>query len=89
MWTEIRYYYIIIGEICFDRNVEFAMKYEFGRKPKHDDFEDLQRLGGEYQDDYDSDADDEDENEEVDFDTPSFKRDQIWNDYAEDLDYDD
>ena len=26
--------------------------------------------------------------EEVDFDRPTFRRDQIWSDYAEDLDYD-
>ena len=30
----------------------------------------------------------EEVDEEVDFDHPSFKRDQIWSDYAEDLDFD-
>ena len=29
----------------------------------------------------------EDENEEVDFDNPKFKKTDIWNDYAEDLDF--
>ena len=60
--------------------------YYFGRRPKQeDDFEDLNRLGNE--EDYDE-YEEEEEDEEVDFDNPAFKRDQIWNDYAEDLDYD-
>ena len=33
-------------------------------------------------------VEEEDIDEEVDFDNPSFKRDQIWSDYAEDLDFD-
>jgi hypothetical protein len=62
-------------------------KYYFGRRPKQeDDFEDLNPLekANETYDEYDE----EEEDEEVDFDNPQFKRDQIWNDYAEDLDYD-
>jgi|TARA_B110000483_G_scaffold239337_1_gene317635 hypothetical protein len=62
-------------------------KLEFGRRPKAEDFDDYQPLGGDH--DEFEDEDDDDEDEEVDFDTPSFKRDQIWNDYAEDLDFDD
>lgn len=38
--------------------------------------------------DYDEYEDDMEEDEEVDFDRPSFGRNEIWTDYAEDLDYD-
>jgi hypothetical protein len=65
--------------------------YEFGRRPKKEDFDDLEPMeeGQEY--DYEDEDGDEDyeKDEEVDFDNPRFKRDQIWNDYAEDLDFDD
>lgn len=40
------------------------------------------------EDSEDSEEEEEELDEEVDFDQPSFKRDQIWSDYAEDLDYD-
>ena len=62
-----------------------SRKFEFGRRPKAEDFDDYNPL--ENQDDFDE-YEEEDEDEEVDFDSPSFKRDQIWNDYAEDLDFD-
>ena len=58
-----------------------ADKWHLGRRPKHDDFDDLEPLEGE------EDDDDEDENEEVDFDNPKFKKNDMWNDYAEDLDF--
>jgi hypothetical protein len=63
---------------------------EFGRRPKHDDFDDISPLR-DAEDEFEEfdDKGDEDEDEEVDFDTPTFKRDGIWNDYAEDLDFDD
>jgi hypothetical protein len=58
--------------------------WKFGRRPKHDDFDDLDSF--ENEDDVDED-DDDDENEEVDFDNPKFKKSDMWNDYAEDLDF--
>ena len=56
--------------------------WHFGRRPKHDDFDDLDPV--ENEDDAADDAD-EDENEEVDFDNPKFKKSDMWSDYAEDL----
>ena len=49
-----------------------------GRRPKGDAF-DLPAPFPEEEEELD---------EEVDFDRPTFRRDQIWSDYAEDLDYD-
>lgn len=63
-----------------------SKKMEFGRRPKAEDFDDYNPL--EEQEGNFDEYEDEDEDEEVDFDSPSFKRDQIWNDYAEDLDFD-
>lgn len=60
-------------------------KFEFGRRPKSEDFDEYNPL--ENQNEFEE-FEEEDEDEEVDFDSPSFKRDQIWNDYAEDLDFD-
>jgi hypothetical protein len=59
-----------------------AAEWHFGRRPKHDDFDDLDPVENE---DESADADDDDENEEVDFDNPKFKKSDMWNDYAEDL----
>ena len=57
------------------------------RKPKNDEFDDYRDL--EDADGYDEYAENEDEeDEEVDFDQPNFKRGQIWDNYAEDLEYD-
>ena len=57
-----------------------------GRRPKRDPLDDYEtpQDGGEEEFD-----EDEDENEEVDFENNRFDRSQIWDDYAEDLDYDD
>lgn len=64
-------------------------KIEFGRRPKNEGFDDLPPLPGSEDEDFDEFDDDEDDvDEEVDFDNPTFKRDQIWSDYAEDLDFD-
>ncbi len=61
----------------------------FGRRPKSEEYDDLpSEPSGDQGDEVFEDEDLEDEDEEVDFDRPSFKRDQIWSDYAEDLDYD-
>jgi hypothetical protein len=61
-------------------------KWEAGRRPKHDDFDDLEPFENE-EDEVDEDDEEEDENEEVDFDNPKFKKSGLWNDYAEDLDF--
>jgi hypothetical protein len=61
-----------------------AGAWKCGRRPKHDDFDDLEPLENE---ENEVDDDDEDENEEVDFDNPKFKKSDLWNDYAEDLDF--
>ncbi len=61
-------------------------KWEAGRRPKHDDFDDLEPFENE-DDEVDEGDDEEDENEEVDFDNPKFKKNDVWNDYAEDLDF--
>jgi hypothetical protein len=56
-----------------------------GRRPKQDDFDDLEPFDSE-EEEGEEDAND-DENEEVDFDNPKFKKSDMWNDYAEDLDF--
>ena len=64
---------------------------EFGRRPKGEGFDDMpaEPTGDQPEEVFEEFEDgEEDEDEEVDFDRPSFKRDQIWSDYAEDLDYD-
>ena len=58
-------------------------EWRFGRRPKHDDFDDLEPFESE-DDDLD---DDDDDDEEVDFDNLKFKKSDMWNDYAEDLDF--
>ena len=60
--------------------------WHFGRRPKHDDFDDLHPLENE-EDGAEDAADGDDENEEVDFDNPKFKKSDMWTDYAEDLDF--
>ena len=62
------------------------MRWEAGRRPKHDDFDDLEPFENE-EGEGDDDDDDAEENEEVDFDNPKFKKTDMWNDYAEDLDF--
>ncbi len=62
-------------------------KIECGRKPKGSDNLDPLPLPNEEEENYDI-IEEEEEDEEVDFDNPTFRRDQIWSDYAEDLDYD-
>jgi hypothetical protein len=65
--------------------------YAMGRRPKSDDFDDFNPFGEESEEDFDPFFDEEGEeevDEEVDFENRSFGRDQIWNDYADDLDFD-
>ena len=61
--------------------------FQCGRRPKGDNFEAPLPFPGE-EDELEEGLEEEEVDEEVDFDNPSFKRDQIWTDYAEDLDYD-
>ncbi len=61
--------------------------FQCGRRPKGDNFEAPLPFPGE-EDELEEGLEEEEVDEEVDFDNPSFKRDQIWSDYAEDLDYD-
>ena len=61
--------------------------FQCGRRPKGDNFEAPLPFPGE-EEELEEVVEEEDIDEEVDFDNPSFKRDQIWSDYAEDLDYD-
>lgn len=57
-----------------------------GRRPKGDAFDAPVPFTEEEEED--ELEEEEDIDEEVDFDRPTFRRDQIWSDYAEDLDYD-
>mgnify|MGYP006988848056 CR=1 FL=1 len=60
-----------------------------GRRPKSDNVEpSVPMASEEEQEDIEEEDEEENLDEEVNFDKPTFKRDQIWNDYAEDLDYD-
>jgi hypothetical protein len=61
--------------------------FQCGRRPKGDNFEAPLPFPGE-EEELEDVLEEEEVDEEVDFDNPSFKRDQIWSDYAEDLDYD-
>ncbi len=66
-------------------------KLHCGRKPKNSGgFDDLGPFNEDSERQFDEyyDEDEEDEDEEVDFDNPSFRHGQIWNDYADDLDFD-
>ena len=60
---------------------------ECGRRPKGDNFDAPVPFVNEEEEEEEIEEEEETD-EEVDFDQPSFKRDQIWSDYAEDLDYD-
>ena len=60
----------------------------FGRRPKNENIEPSVPLASEEEQEEQEEEEEEDLDEEVNFDKPTFKRDQIWNDYAEDLDYD-
>ena len=61
--------------------------FQCGRRPKGDNFDAPLPFPGE-EEELEDVLEEEEVDEEVDFDNPSFKRDQIWSDYAEDLDYD-
>lgn len=59
-----------------------------GRRPKGEAFDSSVPIPNEDGEDEDGEDEEEEVDEEVDFDRLTFKRDQIWSDYAEDLDYD-
>lgn len=68
------------------------VRWEFARRAKSDEFEDLDgSFGGGFDDDADGEhsagGDDDEESQEIDFDAPNFARGEgIWKSYAEDLD---
>ncbi|MBK8803512.1 MAG: hypothetical protein IPN71_15930 [Fibrobacteres bacterium] len=68
------------------------VRWEFARRPKQDEFEDLDgSLGPGFEEDADGEysegGDDDEESQEIDFDDPNFARGEgIWKSYAEDLD---
>lgn len=69
-----------------DPNTE--RKIHCGRRPKGENFDSSVPIPNEDGEDEDGEEEEEEVDEEVDFDHLTFKRDQIWSDYAEDLDYD-
>lgn len=67
---------------------QYFREIQLGRRPKGDNLDDSLPYSNEEEEE-ELEEDEEDVDEEVDFDTPSFGRGGgIWNDYAEDLDYD-
>ena len=68
------------------------VRWQFARRPKQDEFEDLDgSFGPGFEEDADGDhsdgGDDDEESQEIDFDDPNFARGEgIWKSYAEDLD---
>jgi hypothetical protein len=70
-----------------------VVRWEFARRPKSDEFEDLDggSFGGGFEDDTEGEfsegGSDDEESQEIDFDDPNFARGEgIWKSYAEDLD---
>ena len=59
-----------------------------GRRPKNESIEPSDPIPNEEEQEEQEEEEEENLDEEVNFDKPTIKRDQIWNDYAEDLDYD-
>ena len=70
-----------------------AVQWNFARRPKSDEFEDLDggSFGGGFEEEADGEfsegGDDDEESQEIDFDDPNFARGEgTWKSYAEDLD---
>ncbi|MBF0429882.1 MAG: hypothetical protein HQK83_01280 [Fibrobacteria bacterium] len=63
-------------------------EWQTGRRPKSDDFDDLDpnHDGFEGEGSFDS-YEEEEENEEINLDNPDFQKGEMWNDYADDLDF--
>jgi hypothetical protein len=65
-------------------------QWQKGRRPKHDDFDDLDPSDDSYtgfQQESGYDNIDEEENEEVNLDNPDFEKGEMWSDYADDMDF--
>ena len=65
---------------------------KFGRRPKHDDFDDLDPESNSFTgkpvgENFDSEEVDEEESEEINLDNPDFKKGELWSDYADDMDF--
>ncbi len=61
----------------------------WGRRPKHDDFDDLDPVNPEYNNNFIDDGLDQgdEENEEINLDNPDFQKGEMWNDYADDMEF--
>ncbi len=71
-------------------DLEVSRTLHCGRRPKNDSIEPSVPLSSEEEEDEEQEEEDENLDDEVNFDKPTFNghQNQIWNDYAEDLDYD-
>lgn len=65
--------------------IRYARMIKCARRPKNENVDDSFYPNEE---EIEEEEEEEELDEEVDFDNPSFKHEQIWTDYAEDLDYD-
>jgi len=64
--------------------------WQFGRRPKHDDFADLDPENEGYtgfrgNDDFNDEK--EENEEEINLDNPDFQKGEMWSDYADDMDF--
>ena len=63
-------------------------RWQFGRRPKHDDFDDLDPSDEGYHGFQDNENYEEDEeDEEINLDNPDFQKGEMWSDYADDMDF--
>ena len=71
-------------------DIEVSETLYCGRRPKSEGIEPSVPLSSEEEEEEDEEEDEENLDDEVNFDKPTFNghQNQIWNDYAEDLDYD-
>ena len=85
--TELRIY-LPLSSLRKERKVASEEIREFGRRPKHDDFNDLDPLDDGYTGFRDGDGLEEDEeDEEINLDNPDFQKGEMWSDYADDMDF--
>jgi hypothetical protein len=64
-----------------------AENWQFGRRPKQDDFEDLDPAGDGYSNYEENENNVDDNEEEVNLDNPDFEKGEMWSDYADDMDF--
>ena len=76
--------------VKMNRETETSETLYCGRRPKNENIEPSVPLSSEEEEEADEREEDENLDDEVNFDKPTFNghQNQIWNDYAEDLDYD-